>query len=232
MSSTLAASEIRVRFFTGDYDLGNPGLHSRMLRQIIMARAQIEGANYGYPRQMISAFVTLSNTGSSDFTPAYGGFQPHMISSLRLSSDGYPIVIVSNEQMEQERSAQVTLAPGDPRIATFIQGTGQTYQLRFYPRPGKADTVAAILEEAVAATYTDATVLPFSNLALRAIELHSAADSIMHMSPEARVRIEVGDGREKIQSLRAMATEATDVASRTEVAQKRGPHGLQLGSWR
>lgn len=187
MSATLATIRRNVRLLLRDTDSRDYAVRSDEMDRTILRHALEVGEDTGLGEAWATV-ATLSDSGSTDFALALSSQQLSNVRHLRLVSSGESLVRLDDAAMEEVRSG-ATIGTGIPEFYTLIEGTTQGVTLRLYPRPVAADTVEALIRFDPSQAVADATVIPLSDVQLRAVELGAAAELLASLTPEAAGKI-------------------------------------------
>ena len=232
MSQTLAQTLVRVRILLKD---PNPPAGGTVLAvtdvdayHTLMDLAQIMAPDLGLGRGWVSAWIAISDTESSDFSPAVG-IEYETILELVRASDHWPLERVSNTEMEMLRRG--TMIPFGPKVTHYTilektSGANEVVTIRVHPRPTAADSLDALLEEIPTAAYADATVLPFSHDALRGLEREAAIDLALGMLAEDFD--DHGLSKDLLARWEREAAASRQNASNRRRRQRRAPRGMTV----
>jgi hypothetical protein len=191
MSGTLAQSSLRVRGLIQDVDLGNPviGTYSRLNPTLMRVAQELTGP-IGMARYWVASAFTTIALSTADYTLS-AGIKYNAIHRLRDTYFGRVIDKVTLGEIEVLRyGIKVNqLRTGDPIAFAIWEDNTQVPNIRLDRVPVRA--TAFDVEISALPTYgiTDATTLPFNELALAAIERETAAELIDGMSDEAVARL-------------------------------------------
>ena len=186
MSATLAATRRGVRLLLRDNDSRNFAVPTDAVDRAILRHALEVGEDTGLGEAWATV-ATLSDSGSTDFALSLSSQQLSAVSSLRLASNGSLLTRVSDGEMSTLRDGSI--GTGEPQYFQLFEGITQGVTLRLYPRPTAADTVEALIKFDPSQAVADATVLPLSDMQLRAVELGAAAELLASLPPEVAGRI-------------------------------------------
>lgn len=189
MSLTIVQARLNVRINLGDLDDSAYAIDNERLTRVLVRQAQLHNTLAGVSDNWIVAALTVSDTGSPDFTFT-GSLQYDSVQELRRASDGFLLKRSTRDAIEAMR-ATTTPGTGAPEAFYLFETTGPVLKARLHPRPVAADTIDALVQSIAGATYTDATVIDGSEYLLRAIELATAMEAMARITQGERERIKL-----------------------------------------
>lgn len=185
MSATLSATRVNVRHHLNDTALGNPAVSSLILDRIILNAAMHLGSKIGLSLVWTASQVTLTAGSLSDSTLGAATTQFDRIIAARINATGQIMEKVSFDEINRLRAGLTnTASQGDPQYFALWEDATQIVQMRIDTVPASARTIDFLRSSLPSRTVADATVLPFSDLMLPAIELASAAQAVIRL-PQA-----------------------------------------------
>lgn len=182
MSATLAVEMALVRQLLNDDNPARYMVDSPRLARLIISKAQewphVDAA------WVASAFTLTANSIADYQLPT--SFQYYKVLRMRIAATGQEIYPASLEEIQRMRAGIVTgsAGAGDPTRFADWEDSSQAVNVRFNLVPSTARAIDVFRSVIPASTYTDATVIPFGDDALRGIEKEVAA-MIANMVPAA-----------------------------------------------
>lgn len=158
--------------------------------RVIVHKAQEIGGRVGYgPEWVASAFTLVS--GSLDDYNLPSALQYSQVQLMRIPATGLLIRRTSLEAVNRLRNGIVTgTGPGgDPTWFAIWEDASQVLKIRINTVPDQARQIDVFRSAIMASTYTDGTVLPFSDPLLRVIEKAVALELLASLTQEERSRL-------------------------------------------
>jgi len=189
VSTTLPVLALAVRQWTNDLDPDDYVVSSPKIWRALVDCACVWGPRAGFVETYSTALVTLSNTGSADFT--FGGTDTYSnVRDLTLHSNGMLLARWPREQLESAREGGDQT--GLPIAYYFHEAAAQQRKIRLYPRPNVADTIDGWTSAFPVAAFTSASTLDFSPVMLQAIVLDVAGKLVGGMDEETLAKLKPG----------------------------------------
>lgn len=191
MSLTLKTLAARVQQMTRDTDPDRRVVSSPRTFRLLVDKGWAVALDLGVPETWTTAFVTLSDTGSSDFSAPGSVFG--RIRRLRLASTGAEVRRASPAEVEAMRAA-VPLPAGSPQFFYVYESGPTTMKLRFHPRPNAADTVDAMVSALPTDTALSSDTMDLVPHVMDAIVKLVAADIVRSLDEASLARLQLDRG--------------------------------------
>ena len=193
MSQTVLTTHDDVRLLLGEDDPSNYAVESERVKLMIARRAQQIGARIGMGNAWVTSAFTLTAGSLADYTLP-GSLTYARVIALRIAATGQSMERMDFDLINRMREGLKSgdSASGDPRYYALWEDAAQLVNVRIERIPSEAraiDVLRAVLPTGV---YTDATAIPFSDLALAALEQDVALECWALMTDEQRAERHLG----------------------------------------
>lgn len=230
MAGTSQTVADNVRRIIRDPDNGRPVVATDTIKQSTDRQVpQVADACTIHPA-LVASLLTLV-AGTATYTLSSGEYD--YLADLYLASDRMPLLKVSREEMDRLRVGGSS--SGRPQCYSIFPQDDQTVDVTFWPTPASGEVVSGYvtaLPDAWGTGATTAPTIPFSQRALRAVELRVAASVVMPLNSEALNALKLDKG-----AARLWLDEAANLEQRERVlvARLRNTHGQTyrwVSAWR
>jgi hypothetical protein len=233
MSETIATARDNVYELLQDTDPFNNSMDPVTLAHIIVDRAQALGARVGYGPQWLTTAFTLSVASQADYTLA-SGFEYHQVLELRMPELGRLLRKTSRAAVDRIREGlkSDTGSTGDPTWFAVWEDQAQATRIRIDTIPSVARTVDALVTRVAVTSYTDATVLPFSDTFLRVIEKDAALRVLAMLTKEERSRLRINPEIAELWSADIRSGIRSELERKSRIrGSSRAPSGDKASIW-
>lgn len=169
---------------------------SRQLVDLEMLEAEIEsgmsaiGSEIGLGQAWVTGAVALA-AGTEDYSLPSGVEYEQVVQLVR-ASDKTPLRKLSPDEMAQHR-AGVSSSRGEPQVWAPLLSVTQGVGVRVWPVPVAGGTLDLLRAIVPAALTSDASAVPFSRKALRALERQVASTIGLAIPAERRAELGLTD---------------------------------------
>lgn len=185
MSSTLGAVRSQVRYHLKDRNHTDYSFSSWDVDRAIESVMRPMANRLRMGEEVVTGAIVISNATDTYTLPGAQAYA--QVIRLRLGSTNEWIPVIDRGEFDRWREGITnpsTNGKADPEFATVWEDASQVVRVQFYPWPRKADTVDMIRSLLPSALTTDASVIPFDDIAVEALSLEVAAYLAGKSSPE------------------------------------------------